>query len=1185
MDPGLAELLARSAPEKELGLIVRFRDAATPAPPGLRVVTRTGTVATVRARAADVATLRDAAAVVSVKAPLLHGADVEEAADAPSAAPADEARRPDGVRWTGAGTVVGVIDWGLDFAHPDFRREDGGSRVLALWDQRPGSQPGSPAPYGYGRVYPREEIDRALATSDSYDVLGYHPADADPGIGAHGTHTASIAVGGAGAGGPAGMAPGADLVFVHLSTWGDLGPVDIGDSVALVEALDFVARVAGGRPLVVNCSLGQQRGPHDGRTLVEIAFDEFARSDPSPRLCVHSAGNYFARRAHHSGRLVQGRDRLVQFRVPHPPHHAALDLWYGGADRLAVTLLAPDGLELPLPVGQTTLRDGLGFAAHRLDDPNNGRNQLTLRLASTVPAGTWALRLTGIDIADGRYHAWLERPLRGGLPLVFTDPDPATTTGTVCHERSGLTVGALAPDGSLAPFSSSGPTVDGRTKPDLSAPGVALLAARSTPRGAPPGSGGLTRMSGTSMAAPQVTGAVALLYEAGVRDVETVRRLLTTTAAPPTGAPDQYRAGAGRLCTAAALAAGVPVPEYFPSLSLEADVSVTESIEETPDEMVPKGAFAFEPEDDTAWPRSESALAEAQAVGPADEGAGAEAGASLPEAGPWGPEAGAAASAGFAVEYGSEAETVLDEREFVGEAETMSVGLVFADTESVGRLVADESLGVAEGVHVVVDGRGGQPYRALYDTVMGAARAPAAYTVLAVPGRPVGAPPSPGDLLVRRSESGAVHVFVVTADGVLGRDRLDGLPAERGGPGGYVRVVDTAGARPAPPGGLARLLTGPEGLTAPMTVLLRPVAPGAEGIAEDTGRCAPDAYRYDGTDVFVPGTTPCATEVPPGMVRFVNEWLLPTFGRRRHGIVACRPITGGARKSLHAEGRAVDYYLDASEPADLAVATAIIDRLLAPDAAGVPDALLRRLGVQEIIWNRRIWSTVRDRGKPMTREYKGANPHTDHIHIGLHRPGARGETSYWRGCDRPGATGTVVAPKVVPAPASAPSVASRPAPGTAGRSPEGTNYVVYAGEIRTGGTIAWRNNNPGNIVAGAFTRSHGAIGANGRFAVFPDEETGAAAVAALLRTPAYNSSSIAQAIARYAPSFENDTPHYIAMVARWTGLDPSRAVSTLDDKELDAVVGAIRRMEGWRPGTVHTCASGTRWAGELLACP
>ena len=83
----------------------------------------------------------------------------------------------------------------------------------------------------------------------------------------------------------------------------------------------------------------------------------------------------------------------------------------------------------------------------------------------------------------------------------------------------------------MGAFSSAGPTRDGRVKPEIIAPGVAIVAARSNPRGAPLGAR-YTRKSGTSMAAPHVTGAVALMMEAAGRPMSIVdlRALLFASA-------------------------------------------------------------------------------------------------------------------------------------------------------------------------------------------------------------------------------------------------------------------------------------------------------------------------------------------------------------------------------------------------------------------------------------------------------------------------------------------------------------------------------------------------------------------------------------------------------------------------------------------------------------------------------
>ncbi len=142
------------------------------------------------------------------------------------------------------------------------------------------------------------------------------------------------------------------------------------------------------------------------------------------------------------------------------------------------------------------------------------------------------------------------------------------------------------------------------------------------------------------------------------------------------------------------------------------------------------------------------------------------------------------------------------------------------------------------------------------------------------------------------------------------------------------------------------------------------------------------------------------------------------------------------------------------------------------------------------------------------------------------------------------------------------------------RAEEGPNRTVrYFDEqgrvtIYSGGTRAWRNNNPGNIRAGEFANRHGAIGMAGGFAVFPDYATGRAAVTALLQTRTYQRLTIAEAIARYAPPTENDTAAYQDRVRRMTGLDPSRRLNDLSEEELSSIADAIEQVEGYRAGTI-----------------
>jgi hypothetical protein len=155
-------------------------------------------------------------------------------------------------------------------------------------------------------------------------------------------------------------------------------------------------------------------------------------------------------------------------------------------------------------------------------------------------------------------------------------------------------------------------------------------------------------------------------------------------------------------------------------------------------------------------------------------------------------------------------------------------------------------------------------------------------------------------------------------------------------------------------------------------------------------------YRYD-------RATRCLKRTPPGTLA-LQEWLEQNVRGESWGIMRCEKW-GKRSASLHAEGRAIDWHLDAHDPTDRRAARKLIDLLLAGDRMGNPHALARRMGVQEIIWDCRSWwsgseamgrysACVGPNGKPARIDDTTA--HRDHVHIGLNRAGARMRTSFWQ---------------------------------------------------------------------------------------------------------------------------------------------------------------------------------------------
>ena len=129
-------------------------------------------------------------------------------------------------------------------------------------------------------------------------------------------------------------------------------------------------------------------------------------------------------------------------------------------------------------------------------------------------------------------------------------------------------------------------------------------------------------------------------------------------------------------------------------------------------------------------------------------------------------------------------------------------------------------------------------------------------------------------------------------------------------------------------------------------------------------------------------------------------------------------------------------------------------------------------------------------------------------------------------------------------------------------NPDGSTSIL------TGGSAAWRDNNPGNLVYNDNTQALGAIGQNNGFAVFPDVSSGTAALTAILQTPTYQALSVNAAIARYAPSFENNTAAYQSFVTNTLGVSGTTLLNSLSQSQMQSLQGAIQTQEGYTPGTV-----------------
>jgi hypothetical protein len=142
----------------------------------------------------------------------------------------------------------------------------------------------------------------------------------------------------------------------------------------------------------------------------------------------------------------------------------------------------------------------------------------------------------------------------------------------------------------------------------------------------------------------------------------------------------------------------------------------------------------------------------------------------------------------------------------------------------------------------------------------------------------------------------------------------------------------------------------------------------------------------------------CRPRSTPG-VRALESWIDRHYAGTSWGVYRCERLDKHSR-SLHSEGRALDWHLDARRKPERRAANSLIDLLLAPDAQGNTQALARRMGVQELIFNCRAWFGGEDGMEPYSacqgrRRVDPTTAHRDHIHIGLNRAGAKAQTSFW----------------------------------------------------------------------------------------------------------------------------------------------------------------------------------------------
>lgn len=432
---------------------------------------------------------------------------------------------------TGEGVLVGIIDSGIDYTHPTFIRDDGTSRIAFLWDQSATgeSQMGRiPAGFSLGAEYTQEDFDEALALPEPERSRLVPVRDRFQG---HGTAVAGVAAGnGRGSAGRRnrGVAIDSDLIVVKLAQRDDGFP----RTTEVMEGLDYVLRkaIALQKPVAINLSFGNNYGPHDGQSLFENYITEL--NGIWKNMIVIASGNEGDARHHTEVQLQQGvfsgntNPEVVELAVGNRETGLTVQLWKSYVDSFRLEVQAPNGRRYLLPPEGESSSFSLGTGAARLllfhgvPSPYTITQEIYMEwLGNTteeIPAGVWRILLYPDNIRNGICNLWMSGAEASGRETGFLNPVTNTTLTIPATAARTLSVGAYQSNNdTIAPFSGRGFTSNGQIAPTIVAPGVDIVTAA-------PG-GGYTRQTGTSIAAPFVTGSAALLMEWGIvrgNDVE-----------------------------------------------------------------------------------------------------------------------------------------------------------------------------------------------------------------------------------------------------------------------------------------------------------------------------------------------------------------------------------------------------------------------------------------------------------------------------------------------------------------------------------------------------------------------------------------------------------------------------------------------------------------------------------------
>ena len=397
------------------------------------------------------------------------------------------------------GTIIGIIDSGIDYTHIDFRNPDGSTRILYLWDQTADGSP--PADFLEGTEYTQFQINSALQSDNPFLTV---PSNDFNG---HGTAVAGIAAGNNG------VAFNADLIIVKV---GQKGNDFFAQTTEIMRAVKYIIAKSEElqKPVAINMSFGMNSGSHTGNSLFEEYLSEI--SAEWKNVLVIPTGNEGGAGHHFNGLLKSNQIKEIEFFTASGITDFYLSLWKNFADTFAVELIFPNGISSGVINIENRLKtvrvDNMTLTViYGQPTRYSTEQEIYFNISANenyIRAGLWKLRIIPSTIVDGEINIWLPTIEEVTAKTYFSNPSVYNTMTLPSTAHKIIRVSGYNDRiGNIAEFSGNG-VPDTTLIPDIAAPAVNVISARS--------GGGYDYFTGTSFAAPFVTGSAALMMQWGI---------------------------------------------------------------------------------------------------------------------------------------------------------------------------------------------------------------------------------------------------------------------------------------------------------------------------------------------------------------------------------------------------------------------------------------------------------------------------------------------------------------------------------------------------------------------------------------------------------------------------------------------------------------------------------------------